>query len=410
MRQQRIAVAFLAALGAAGFLAAAAPAAPASLRTAAHARAVAAGSATGRAVRAGSATALQAALNRLVAMPAGPAGVIAIVQRGSSRTAYRAGTADLARPRPMSIWEHARLASFSKAFSGAVTLSLVSQGRLQLASTIGRILPGLPRGWHRVSLSELLQHRSGLPDYTASRGFSRYFLRTPRRPVLPRRLLRWVWHDPLQFRPGSRYRYDNTDNLVAAMMARAVTHRSYRALLRRLVFQPAGLRQTTLPAGPRLPRPFLHGYAPVPGHPPQDVSESFAAALAWASGGLVATAADTNEFIRSYLAGRFFSARVQRAQFRFVPGSSDPPGPGANAAGLAVFRYRTSCGTVYGHTGTAPGYTQFGAASRDGADSVTVTATEQLAPHALPAVLAALRRAELLAVCAAVAPAARHRH
>ena len=71
--------------------------------------------------------------------------------------------------------------------------------------------------------------------------------------------------------------------------------------------------------------------------------------------------------------------------------------------GQAAFKYRTRCGTVYGHTGNVPGYTQFGAATPGCGDWVTVTTTEQLSRTVQPAVLAALRHAELLAVCAAVA-------
>jgi len=64
--------------------------------------------------------------------------------------------------------------------------------------------------------------------------------------------------------------------------------------------------------------------------------------------------------MRAYLGLRFFDAAQQREQLRFVRGgASSPPGPGHNAAGLAVFRYRTRCGTVYGHTGNFPGYVQF---------------------------------------------------
>jgi D-alanyl-D-alanine carboxypeptidase len=350
-------------------------------------------------------TALQRSLSALVAMPLGPPGVIVIVQHGGRRAVYQAGTASVARPGPLRATDHARLASFAKAYSGAVALSLVSRGRLRLASTIGQVLPGLPPAWHAVTLRELLQHRSGLPDYTESPALGRRLQRAPRAYIPPRQLLRYVWHKPLQFAPGTRYRYDNSDNVVAAMMARAVTGRSYRALLQALVYRPAGLRATSLPAGFRLPRPYLHGYALAAGRPAEDVSEALSPSAAWASGGLVSTPADMNRFIRAYLAPRFFSRRVQGAQLRFGPGSSQPPGPGRNAAGLAVFRYRTRCGTVYGHTGNFPGYTQFGAASRGGADSVTVTATEQLSVSAHPRVLGALRQAELLAVCAALDPA-----
>jgi D-alanyl-D-alanine carboxypeptidase len=336
-------------------------------------------------------------------MPSGPPGVIVIVQHGGRRAVYQAGTASLAHPRRLATTDHERLASFSKAFSGAVALSLVSRGRLRLSDTLGWWLPGLPRAWHRVTLAEMLQHRSGLPDYTSSPALARRLQRAPRGFIPPRRLLRYVWHEPLQFRPGSRYKYDNSDNTAVALMARAVAGRSYRALLRRLVYRAAGLRQTSLPAGFRLPRPYLHGYALHPGQPAEDVSEVLSASSAWAAGGMVSTPADTNRFIRAYLGTRFFTPAVQAAQLRFVPGSSDPAGPGINAAGLGIFRYRTRCGTVYGHTGNFLGYTQLGAASRTGANSLTVTATEQLSLKVHPRVLAALRHAELLAVCAIMA-------
>src|SRR6202012_5709187 len=80
-------------------------------------------------------TALQRVLNQLVAMPDGPPGVIAIVQHGSQSTVYQAGTASLADRRPLSTSDHARLATFSKTYSGAVALSLVSSGKLRLSST-----------------------------------------------------------------------------------------------------------------------------------------------------------------------------------------------------------------------------------------------------------------------------------
>ena len=75
-------------------------------------------------------------------------------------------------------------------------------------------------------------------------------------------------------------------------------------------------------------------------------------------------------------------------------GSSEPPGPGKNSAGLAIFRYETSAGQ-WGHTGNFFGYTQFAAASEDGRRSVTVSINAQ---HTLVSgslvVFEALRRAE----------------
>lgn len=348
--------------------------------------------------------ALQKAINQLVAMPSGPPGVIVIVQNGSRSAVYQAGTASLADRRPLSTSDHARLASFAKTYSGAVALSLVSRGKLRLSSTIGQVLPALPRAWHRVTLRDVLQHRSGLPDYTKSKALRERLARYPLATIVPDQLLRYVWGKPLQFKPGSRYKYDNSDNVVAAMMAEAVTGQSYASLLRTLVYQPAGLSQTSLPSGFQMPRPYLDGYQLEPGQQPKDVSEAFTASAAWASSGIVSTPAEMNTFIRDYLAPHFFTRQTQADQLRFVAGNSNPPGPGTNAAGLAVYKYQTSCGTVYGYTGSFPGYTQFGAATLGGGNSVAVTATEQLSAAVHPDVLAVLRNAELLAVCAAMTP------
>jgi D-alanyl-D-alanine carboxypeptidase len=69
-----------------------------------------------------------------------------------------------------------------------------------------------------------------------------------------------------------------------------------------------------------------------------------------------------------------------------------------------VFRYETSCGTVWGHTGNTPGgYTQFMAASPNGSRSATVSINAQITPTVGdPDAFKALRRAEGLAVCAAL--------
>ena len=117
---------------------------------------------------------------------------------------------------------------------------------------------------------------------------------------------------------------------------------------------------------------------------------------AWASGGIVSTPADLTRFVRGYVGGRLYRGRVRAQQFRFVRGGdSKPRGPGANAAGLALFRYHTRCGTVYGHTGSIFGYTQLIAATRNGRISVTFMISTQISDEALPA----LRGAQEIAIC-----------
>jgi D-alanyl-D-alanine carboxypeptidase len=88
--------------------------------------------------------ALDRALTRLVQRTDGPPGIAAVVQRGDRAVLHRAGTADLASGAPIQASDSMRLASVSKAFSGAVALSLVADGTLSLGDTVGKWLPGLP--------------------------------------------------------------------------------------------------------------------------------------------------------------------------------------------------------------------------------------------------------------------------
>ncbi len=350
--------------------------------------------------------ALDRALEDLVAMEGGPPGVIAVVQRGQHRKVHTFGVRNIKSGLPIRIDDRMRIASVAKAFSGAVALSLVSEGKLSLHDTIGKRLRELPEAWWEVTLRQLLNHTSGIPDLLNDPGVQEALQASPTKAPPPEELLSLMEDVDLLFDPGSEYHYSNSDNIVVALMVEAATGTSYEDQLRERVYRPLGLKKTSLPRGPNLRKPFIHGYSNDPSQdPPEDVSEDFAAGWSWASGGIVSTPADLNTFIRAYVGGKLFDERTQAKQRRVIEGgSSEPPGPGKNSAGLAIFRCETRCGTVWGHTGNTSGYTQFAAASADGRRSVTVSIN---ALHTLvsgsPAVFEALRRAEVKAVCAALA-------
>ncbi|WP_411070018.1 serine hydrolase domain-containing protein [Streptomyces sp. cmx-4-25] len=346
--------------------------------------------------------ALQRQLEDLVRTAGGPPGAIALMRVGDRTTVHRAGVADTRTGRPPRADAYMRLASVAKAYSGAVALRLVDRHRLDLDDTIGRRLPALPEAWHRVTLRQLLSHTSGLPDFSTAPSFLEILTADPRHRFDSRRLLDFVADRGLEFPPGSRYAYSNSDNIAVALMAEAATGRPYERLLEELVYRPLDLRRTVLPQGYRMPRPYLHGYDVTPPAPPEDISEVLSASGVWASGGIVATPEDLNSFIRAWAGGRdFLSPQVRNEQRRFIPGAaSEPAGPGANAGGLAIFRYTTRCGTVYGHTGNFPGYTQLAAATTDGERSLTFSLNTQTSKTLKPDLLAKVRAVQENFVCA----------
>jgi D-alanyl-D-alanine carboxypeptidase len=351
--------------------------------------------------------ALDRALSELVAMPGGPPGVIAIVQRGGRRKVFAHGVRELGQPEPPRANDFMRIASVAKAFSGAVALALVDDGTLSLDDTIGRWLPAQPAAWHSVTLRQLLGHTSGVPDFTENLAFRDAFLASPTVALPPAAMLAFVADVPLNFPPGTQYLYSNSDNIVVGLMVEAATGRPYEEVLQAEVAQPLGLARTSLPSGPELPVPFIHGYDVALNGSYEDMSEFSAAGWAWASGGIVSSPADLNRFIRGYVRGRLFRPAIRREQRSWIPTAhSEPPGPGENSAGLALFRYETECGTMFGHTGNTFGFTQFAAATADGRRSVTVAMTVQRTQKSLGwelAVFEALHAAEERAACAALA-------
>ncbi|WTW93004.1 beta-lactamase family protein [Streptomycetaceae bacterium NBC_01309] len=344
---------------------------------------------------------LRRELSELVARPDGPPGVIAVLHEDGRSKVYRAGVAEVGTTRPPTPHDFMRLASASKAYSGAVALSLVRCGLLDLDDTLAQRLPQLPAAWGAVTLRQLLGHTSGLPDYSAAQAFRDIITADPHHVFDSQRLLDFVADKPLNFPAGSRYEYSNSDNIAVALMTEAATGQRYEDLLASQVLRPLDLRRTSLPSGFEMPEPYLHGYAVDPPDAPEDVSELFGMSGVWASGAITSTPNETGVFMRAWASGRLSGPEAYAQQTTFLDGgASEPAGPGRNDAGLGIFRYTTRCGVLYGHTGNTAGYTQLAASTPDGRRSLTFSISVQVNKTANPVLLERLRAVQEDFACA----------
>jgi D-alanyl-D-alanine carboxypeptidase len=352
--------------------------------------------------RAAAGSDLQRSLEAIVRAPGAPPGVSVLIDRGRHSEFLAAGVADLRSGRPPRPDERFRIASVAKGFNAYVGVKLAADGALPLESTLREWIPGVLPAAEGVKLRELLQHTSGLAEYIQSPAFVKQLNADPTAYLSPAQLTEFVRDEPLEFAPGSRYHYSDTDNIAAALIEEEASGLTYQQLLARRVFGPLGMRSSSLPRTTALQRPLMHGYDTEPGKRPEDVSKLINPAGAWASGGIVSTQLDLARFARVYVPTVLAATEELEGPFR--PGSSSPPGPGKNLAGLGIFRYRTGCGTVYGHTGSFPGYRVLLAASPDGKRSVVFVANSQIVPGGQgPAKLAAaITGAQARAVCRAL--------
>ncbi len=324
--------------------------------------------------------ALVKSINDVLAVKNAPPAIAVQVRRNGHTQYFARGKGNLASGAAPKSNQHFRIASVAKAFSGAVALSLVRQGKLHLSDTVGELLPGkLPKA-KNVTLGQALHHTGGLPDYIHSDRFIEDFVADFQRYFSPEELLSYVKDEPLTHRRGSTYEYSDTDNIVVALMAEKATGAKYEKLLKRLVYRKLKLKRTSLPDVSAMPKPFIRGYDIDPPNPPADISSLINPSGAWASGGIVSTLPDLGRFFRGYVGGKLFGRSIKKAQRRWTLGESQPPGPGRNQAGLGLFKYHSKCGTVYGHTGSFPGYRTFAASSADGKRSIAYMVNIQVTP------------------------------
>ena len=99
-------------------------------------------------------------------------------------------------------------------------------GKLTLDSTVGEILPAQKAAWAKVTLAQLLQHTSGIPDFSKNPAFGEAVGTSLTVPQPPDQLPSYV-ADELLFPSGTRYAYSNTDNILVGLMVAAVDGTPY---------------------------------------------------------------------------------------------------------------------------------------------------------------------------------------
>jgi D-alanyl-D-alanine carboxypeptidase len=327
---------------------------------------------------------LDAAVKPVVS--AGVPGILVLVRDGDRTQTAAAGVADLGAHRKLRPEDRFRVGSVTKTFVATVVLELAAERRLRLDDPVARWLPGLLPDGGRITIRDLLAHRSGLPDVADDPEV----LNGSRADWPPRRLVALAARRPRIGAPGGAFHYSSTNYLVLGLLVERVTGRSVAAELRRRIIGPLHLRATAYRPGPLAGR-YVHGYRLVshqgvvdPTAAPRDL-ELQSARWAGASGDLVSSAGDVARFLAALLGGKLLPPRELRAMEAVNP---------RYGLGLAV--YPTRCGPAWGHTGNLNGVLTIAWSTRDGRQQAVLMANAYPLPAAADV---ALRRAAVTAFC-----------
>ena len=230
-----------------------------------------------------------------------------------------------------------RIGSVTKTFTAALVLQLVGENKLRLDDSLARYLPGVVPKGAKITIRDLLQHESGLANFTdygtwiekADRSRSLRPIDTLRfaaskpRPVPARRPMELLEHEL------HRVRADH----------RKGDGQSYRSELTQRILRSLKLTATELPTTRTLPDLHDPGYNPL---------------LAWAAGAMVSNAQDLSRFFEALLSGRVVLKAAVAHMEQTVPAQtvfglwqSD---------GLGIFSSHLRCGQFWGHDGAILDY------------------------------------------------------
>ena len=177
------------------------------------------------------------AAQEVLAQTGVPSASIAIVKDGSIGYLHAYGFARLDPRTPAQSEMRYSIGSISKQFTAAAVLLLQEEGKLSLDDKVAKFIPNLTRA-NEVSIRQLLSHTSGYQDYWPQDYVPPFMLQ----PITAQRIMELWAHKPLDFDPGTKWQYSNTNYVIAGVIIEKVSGARLLQFLQQRVFSPLGMK------------------------------------------------------------------------------------------------------------------------------------------------------------------------
>lgn len=286
-----------------------------------------------------------------------------------------------------------RMGSNTKTMVATIVLQLVAENRLSLTDPVARWLPGQVPNGGAITLQMLLNHTSGLFDYTLDAALRPSVLGTEGHRWTSAELLAIGARNAPPFPPGTSWSYSNTDYAAIGAVLERVTGTSLADLVRDRIARPLHLEHTYLATDGTWRGRYAHGYEPDAAHMPEGVPAEMrdvagaprdghvdvsANDPSWggAAGGVVSTAPDWSRFFTALMAGELLPPAQLEQLLTAVPQA--PANPGGPGAGLGLMTSTTPCGTIWAHDGGITGYLSTNLTDRSGTRTASVLIPTEL--------------------------------
>jgi CubicO group peptidase (beta-lactamase class C family) len=264
-------------------------------------------------------------------------GSISIFKNGKEVYQNTIGYANIEEELPADALTKFRIGSFSKTFTAIIIMQLIDENQLTLDTKLDKFFRMLPNA-DKITIRELLSHRSGLYNYTDSPEYEQWC----QEPQTREEMLQRVKEGGTIFEPDEKAEYANTNYLLLSYIAEDVTGQRYDELLQQRIAKPCGLHSTYFGSITDSDRNEALSYARIT---TWELMPETSTSAAMGAGGVVSTPTDLNHFMICLFTGTLVSdsARQQMMNIR-------------DGFGLGLFTYPFYERQAYGHTGGIDGF------------------------------------------------------
>jgi CubicO group peptidase (beta-lactamase class C family) len=233
----------------------------------------------------------------------GPGATVLVAQAGQVLYRRAFGQADLERHVALTPDYRFRLGSLTKQFTACAILKLAEEGKLSVHDELTRYLPDYPTQGHSLTIEQVLTHTAGIPDYTHQPTFTPEF---QRQDLTPRQLVTLIEAQPLDFVPGTQFRYSNSGYVLLGYLIEVVSGQSYERYLQDTFFTPLGMSHTGYDHPEQVIPERAAGYQP--GLAGYENAAALSMSLPYAAGALLANADDLLRWYEALRLGRVVGA------------------------------------------------------------------------------------------------------
>jgi len=283
-----------------------------------------------------------------------PGMILAVWVPGHGEYVNAMGSSDIKTGRKMQPSDRFRIGSNTKSVVATVVLQLVDEKRLGLDDKLGKFFPQWPNS-NNITIRMLLDHTSGLYNYSEVKRFGEKLEADPKKPFNPAQLISYAIKEKPYFEPGKGFHYSNTNTVLLGMIIENITGDTLANEIKKRMLDPLALSNTYFPKGAETNGALAHGYMYDDG---KATDWTYAnPSWGWAAGAMISNIYDLKKLITAITDGTLLSKKLQKERMSAwvdLAGGVKADFPSARY-GYNVFTF----GGFVGHNGGIPGYVSY---------------------------------------------------